>query len=70
MDLPTPTFAFSRKQVLKNVNSIILTKTFAKKLFGNEDPINKTVKLENQEVLKVEAVIEDVPNNSSIIFDC
>ncbi|RZL62787.1 MAG: FtsX-like permease family protein, partial [Pedobacter sp.] len=32
--------------------------------------INKTVKLENQEVLKVEAVIEDVPNNSSIIFDC
>ncbi|MBB2144340.1 FtsX-like permease family protein [Pedobacter sp. LMG 31464] len=57
-------------QVLKNVNSIILTKSFAQKLFGNEDPINKTVKLENQEVLNVEAVIEDIPNNSSIIFDC
>ena len=57
-------------QVLKNVNSIILTKSFAKKLFGNEDPINKTVKLENQEVLKVEAVVEDVPANSSIKFDC
>lgn len=57
-------------QVLKNVNSIILTKSFAQKLFGNEDPINKTVKLENQDVLKVEAVIEDVPANSSIIFDC
>ncbi|MFW0717520.1 ABC transporter permease [Pedobacter sp. N23S346] len=57
-------------QVLKNVNSIILTKSFAEKLFGNEDPINKTVKLENQDVLKVEAVIEDVPANSSIQFDC
>lgn len=57
-------------KVLKNVNSIILTKSFAQKLFGNEDPINKTVKLENQDVLEVEAVIEDVPNNSSIIFDC
>jgi putative ABC transport system permease protein len=57
-------------QVLKNVNSIILTKSFAEKLFGNEDPINKTVKLENQDVLKVEAVIEDVPANSSIKFDC
>jgi putative ABC transport system permease protein len=57
-------------QVLKNVNSIILTKSFAEKLFGHEDPINKTVKLENQDVLKVEGVIEDVPANSSIQFDC
>jgi putative ABC transport system permease protein len=47
------------EMVLKNMNSIILTKSFAKKLFGNEDPINKTVKLENEDVLKVEAVIED-----------
>ncbi|MFA6275274.1 MAG: FtsX-like permease family protein [Pedobacter sp.] len=58
------------KQVLKDVNTIILTKSFAKKLFGDEDPINKTVKLENQDVLKVEAVIEDVPANNSINFEC
>ncbi|NTE05648.1 FtsX-like permease family protein [Agrobacterium tumefaciens] len=57
-------------KVLENLNSIILTKSFAKKLFGDEDPINKTVKLENQDVLKVEAVIEDIPANSSIIFEC
>jgi len=57
-------------KVLENLNSIILTKSFAKKLFGDEDPINKTVKLENQDVLKVEAVIEDSPANSSIIFEC
>lgn len=57
-------------QVLKNVNTIILTKSFAKKLFGNEDPINKMVKLENQDVLEVEAVIEDVPANSSLAFEC
>jgi putative ABC transport system permease protein len=56
--------------VLKDVNTIILTKSFATKLFGNEDPINKTVKLENEEVLKVEAVIEDAPANSSLIFEC
>lgn len=57
-------------QVLKDVNTIILTKSFATKLFGNEDPINKTVKLENEEVLKVEAVIEDAPANSSLTFEC
>jgi putative ABC transport system permease protein len=56
--------------VLKNMNSIILTESFAKKLFGSEDPINKTVKLENEDVLKVEAVIADVPENSSINFEC
>ncbi|WP_412467999.1 FtsX-like permease family protein [Pedobacter sp. KLB.chiD] len=60
----------NRVQVLKDVNTIILTKSFAKKLFGNEDPINKMVKLENQDVLKVEAVIEDVPANSSLAFEC
>jgi putative ABC transport system permease protein len=57
-------------QVLNDINTIILTKSFAEKLFGNEDPVNKTVKFENQEVLKVSAVIEDVPANSSIIFEC
>lgn len=56
--------------VLKNVNSIILTKSMAEKLFGNEDPLNKTVKFENQDVLKVEGVIEDTPANSSIHFEC
>jgi putative ABC transport system permease protein len=57
-------------QVLKDVNTIILTKSFAEKLFGNENPINKTVKLENQDLLKVEAVIDDVPANSTIRFEC
>ncbi|RZL34025.1 MAG: FtsX-like permease family protein, partial [Pedobacter sp.] len=58
------------EKALQEVNTIILTETLAKKLFGNEDPINKTVKLENQDVLKVEAIIEDVPENSSITFEC
>lgn len=63
-------------QVLKNVNSVVLTETMAKKLFGNEDPINKTVKVENGnplkqggiDVLKVEAIIADIPKNNSIQF--
>jgi putative ABC transport system permease protein len=58
------------EQVLKGINTIILTKSFAKKLFGDSDPINKMVKLDNQDLLKVEAIIEDVPVNSSIYFEC
>lgn len=56
-------------QALKGINTVILTKTLAKKLFGNEDPINKTVKFYNKEPLKVEAVIEDIPANNTIRFD-
>lgn len=56
-------------KALQGVNTIVLTETIAKILFGNEDPINKLVRLENQEALKVEAVIADVPLNSSIQFD-
>ncbi|WP_367867129.1 ABC transporter permease [Pedobacter sp. WC2423] len=56
-------------RLLTNINTVILTQTMARNLFGDEDPINKIVKLQNTEVLKVEAVIEDVPKNSTIQFD-
>ena len=56
-------------QALSDVNTVILTKTLAEKLFGQEDPINKIVKFNNEEVLKVSAVIADVPVNSSIQFE-
>jgi putative ABC transport system permease protein len=58
-----------RQIALNNPNSVVLTESIAETLFGTEDPINKTVKFQNTEVLLVEAVIEDVPKNSSIQFD-
>ena len=57
------------EQALTGVNTVILTKTLAEKLFGQEDPINKVLKFNNEEVLKVSAVIADVPVNSSIQFE-
>ncbi|WP_214225476.1 ABC transporter permease [Pedobacter sp. B4-66] len=54
---------------LQQVNTVILTETLAKNLFGNEDPINKIVKIGNTEGLKVEAVIKDIPHNTSLRFD-
>lgn len=67
--LDYPFIKGSPDQALKQVNTVILTKSFAKKLFGNADPINKMVKLDNAEMLKVEAIIEDVPANNTIRFD-
>lgn len=54
---------------LKDINSVILTQSLSRKLFANENPVGKIVKLDNKDGLKVEAVIADLPANSSIRFD-
>lgn len=56
-------------QALNAPNGIILTERLAKILFGDADPLNKTLKFAGEELLTVEGVIEDVPVTSSIQFD-
>ncbi|HYH57170.1 MAG TPA: ABC transporter permease, partial [Anseongella sp.] len=51
-------------------NSVILTASAARRYFGEEDPIGKTLMEENyQEHFVVDGVMEDIPANSSIYFD-
>ena len=50
-------------------SSIVLTQSTAKAIFGNVDPINKVVRLDNNRDAKVTAVVEDVPGNSTLQFD-
>ncbi len=57
------------KTALTDVNTIVLTKSMAEKYFGSEDPLGKTIKLENQYIFSVGAIIEDIPTSSSIRFD-
>jgi ABC-type antimicrobial peptide transport system permease subunit len=57
------------KAALMDVNTIILTKSMAERYFGSEDPLGKTIKLENQYLFSVGAIIEDIPRSSSIRFD-
>jgi putative ABC transport system permease protein len=57
------------KSALGNVYSMTLTETFAKRLFGNQDPIGKVVKLDNQDNFTVRAVMKDLPNNTRFKFD-
>lgn len=49
--------------------SIVLTRSTAKALFGNKDPLNRTVRMDGTIDFKVSALIEDVPGNSSLVFD-
>jgi putative ABC transport system permease protein len=47
--------------------SVVLTKSEAEKIFASEDPIEKVLSIEGQDLM-VTAVIEDVPANSTIQF--
>lgn len=54
---------------LKERNEIVLTRTSARKLFGDANAIGQMVKLDAQDPLVVSAVVNDPPANSSIQFD-
>jgi putative ABC transport system permease protein len=52
-------------QGLKEMKSIFLSESLAKKLFGDADPINQVVMMDAKWDLKVTGVYEDLPNNST-----
>ncbi|MGG9964117.1 ABC transporter permease [Ferruginibacter sp. SUN106] len=55
--------------VLNNPGSIVLTATAAKKYFGNEDPLGKTIEMNKKLQLKVTGIAADIPSNSNLDFD-
>jgi putative ABC transport system permease protein len=49
---------------LKDRSSILLSESLAKSIFGNDDPINKTITLNNSYTQKVTGVYKDLPKNT------
>lgn len=54
---------------LKQPNSVILTASSARKLFGSEEPLGKSLMWDNRKPLTVSAVIADPPKNQSMQFE-
>lgn len=58
------------ENILNVANQLVMTESTAKRYFGNEDPIGKSILFgDNRESRVVVAVVEDVPKNSHIQFD-
>src|SRR5579862_167633 len=56
--------------VLKNLNSVVLTETTARKYFGSvNNAMGKIVVLNKETPLKVTGIAKDVPSNSHLYFD-
>ncbi|MBJ7879846.1 ABC transporter permease [Gelidibacter salicanalis] len=54
---------------LEGVNNIVITKTLAIKLFGDTDPINKEIKIDNETNYKVTGILKDLPSNTAFDFE-
>src|SRR6185369_12506971 len=54
---------------LDEPNSIAITETLSKRIFGDVNPIGKTIKLNQTTELHVTALVADPPKNSHIQFD-
>jgi ABC-type antimicrobial peptide transport system permease subunit len=50
---------------LQDPYSILLSESVASTVFGNDDPINKTIKLNRTHDVKVTGVYEDLPDNTT-----
>ena len=50
---------------MKEMNSILLSQSVAKAIFGNDDPMGKVLRVDNKANVKVTGVYEDLPDNTS-----
>jgi putative ABC transport system permease protein len=58
------------KEVLSQPYSIVLSETSAKRYFGEENPVGKKLRVENDSTFySVTGVMKDIPENSHIRFD-
>lgn len=54
----------SGTNMLAEPNTALITTSLAKKYFGNEDPINKVIKIENKLDARVTGILKDLPANT------
>ncbi len=57
------------KTALSQPNSIVITKGFAEKYFGNEDPLGKALTFGQNNQFKVTGIIDKVPDKSHFHYD-
>ena len=57
------------KTALKEPYTVAITKDTAQKYFGEEDPVNKIINIDNEQDYRITGILENVPDNSHLKFD-
>lgn len=63
-EMLTLTMLSGTRAGLQELNSIMLSGSAAKRIFGADDPINKVVTIDSKKEVKVTGVYQDLPKNS------
>jgi len=64
-----PTVQGDRRGALNRPDGVLITQAMATKYFGNENPVGKVLRKDNQDNLTVTGVLADIPPNSDLQFD-
>jgi putative ABC transport system permease protein len=56
------------KTALENINSIVITREYADKYFGSEEPLGKLISIQNRDLV-VTGVLKNLPSNTSMQFN-
>jgi putative ABC transport system permease protein len=67
-------FSFDLEQgdkntALKDPNNVVISKKLAEKYFKGQNPLGKTIRINNKEDVMVTGVLKEIPENSSLKFD-
>ena len=57
------------QKVLTEPNTLVITEAVAKKYFGSEDPIGKSVTVDNEDLYRISGVMKEIPHNSHFSFN-
>jgi putative ABC transport system permease protein len=64
-----PVLEGNPNSALVNTTDIVITESFAKKLFGKESALGKQIKIDSVNLVTVKAVLKDLPDNSRFQFE-
>ncbi len=64
-----PLIKGNRSAALNNQNNILITSKAAEKLFGQEDPVGKTIELKGIGLVEISGLLQDIPKNSHMQFE-
>ncbi|GAB3964061.1 ABC transporter permease [Spirosoma terrae] len=64
-----PLLEGTKNEQLSSVSSIVITEKLARKLFGSEQALHKTIQLDSADNFVVTGVLKDLPSNTQFTFE-